>query len=877
MKNRSFRKPPLPARWLLSLMSVYQSDFLSEGDFNEYYFNILGSEGRTKALRWYWSQVILSLPTYIVLIIKWRIAMLKNAFKITFRLIKRHKGFSFINIAGLSVGIACSILVLLYVCDELSFDRFHEKADRIYRITADASGRSDFRIHQLGTPAILSRTLLDKYPKVEEVTRLTDLDQTIVQTEKRSFKENRVFAAEPSFFRIFSFPLLEGSPDTALAEPNKVVITQSAARKYFGNSDPMNRRIQMDLDGDVVACIVSGVAEDVPQNSHFRFDFLISLETFEWIRPTGNHLRDWFRNNHITYLLLCEGAGQAEVENNLAEILDTYAFAGEAHSWKWTLTPLAGIHLQSDLRTGLEPNGSATYVVIFAVIAFLILLIACINFTNLSTARSARRAKEVAIRKVVGSERKQLIKQFLGESILFSFLSLILALVLIHIFLPHYQTLIGRSLAIPLFSNIRILLGLMGGAVLVGLISGFYPSFFLSSFSPMHVLRAPLLKGRQSRAPRLRSGLVIFQFSMSILLIIGIITIFKQIDYIRNARLGFDKEYVVIVHNADKLGEGSQVLKDKLRQVSGIEQVSSARYIPGTRFTNIGISIPGVDGSALNMTLDICSCDQNFRDTLRMEMAEGRFFRTDFPADRSAIVINEETVRYFRLEDPLGKSIIFPYAEKEYVIIGILRDIHYEPLHNMVNRMGLILPGSFFPDHDRYIFGRIRLDDVPGTLDSIKKTWRALSPGIPFEFSFLDENLDRAYSNEIRTGKIVGVFSSLAVLISCLGIFGLAAFMAEQRTKEIGIRKVMGAKLSDIILLLSRETMKWVLISNVIVWPLGFLIMGRWLQNFAYRVDMGMGVFLLAGGIALGTALLTISFLLLKAARSNPIDSLRYE
>ena len=799
--------------------------------------------------------------------------MLNNAVKITFRLIKRHKGFSFINIVGLSVGIACSILVLMYVGDELSFDKFHKKADRIYRIQADASGRGDFRIHQLGTPAILSQTLLDNYPKVEEVTRLTDFDESIVRTDKRSFKESRVFAAEPSFFRIFSFSLLEGSPETALAEPNKVVITQSAARKYFGNSDPMNQRLQIDLDGDVISCAVTGVTDDVPQNSHFRFDFLVSLETFEWSRWT-----DWFRNNHTTYLLLKEGVSQIEAENNLTEILDTYAFAGEAHSWKWTLTPLTGIHLHSDLSTGLEPNGSSTYVVIFAVIAILILLIACINFTNLSTARSARRAKEVAIRKVVGSEQKQLIQQFLGESILFSCLSLILALVLIHIFLPYYQTLIGRSLTIPLLTNIWILPALIGLAVLVGIIAGFYPAFFLSSFLPMHVFRTPLLKGKQRRTLRLRSGLVIFQFSMSILLIIGTITMFKQIEYIRNARLGFDREHVVIVHNADKLGEGSKVLKDNLRQISGIEQVSSAGNIPGTRFSNIGImAIPGIDGSDLNMTLDISSCDHNFLDTLKMDMAEGRFFRTDFPADNSAIVINEETVRYFGLEDPLGKTIKFPFNDHEYVIIGILRDIHYESLHNSVNRMGFILPGSLFSDHDRYVFSRIRSSDVSGTLANIKKTWRSLSHGIPFEFSFLDENLDRAYSHEIRTGKIVGLFSSLAILISCLGIFGLAAFMAEQRTKEIGIRKVMGAKLSDIILLMSRETMKWVLIANVIVWPLGFLMMRRWLQNFAYRIDMGLDVFLLAGGIALGTALLTISFQFLKAARSNPIDSLRYE
>jgi putative ABC transport system permease protein len=533
--------------------------------------------------------------------------------------------------------------------------------------------------------------------------------------------------------------------------------------------------------------------------------------------------------------------------------------------------------LHSDLSTGTEPNSNATYVIIFTIIAFLILFIACINFVNLSTARSAKRAREVGIRKVVGSQKSQLIKQFLGESIIFAFFSLVLALLFIQIFLPYYRHLTGKSLLLPYLENVGIIPGLIGLTLFVGLISGIYPALFLSSYRPVCVLKSSIFTRRNKEALRLRNGLVIFQFSMSALLIIGTIVIYDQLEYIRNKRLGFNKDHVIVIHNANKLGEQSLVLKQRLLQYSGTENATSSRYIPGKKFSNLGIDIAGIDKTSLNMTLDVSSCDHDFCNTLKMELAEGRFFSQDFPADTSAIVINEETVHYFGLTNPLGKHIYIPYREKDFQIIGVIKNIHYKSLHKKVKRMGLVLPKTVFSDHDRYIFARVKSENISETLDYMKKAWDSLSSGLPFEYSFLDEELEGLYNQEINTGKIVASFSSLAILISCLGIFGLAAFLAEQRTREIGIRKILGAKLSDVIVLLIKDFMKWIFIANLVVWPVGFFIMNRWLENFAYRINIGIEVFLLTGGLAVSIAIMTISYQVTKAATANPADSLRYE
>ncbi|MBN2431795.1 MAG: ABC transporter permease [Acidobacteria bacterium] len=864
-------RPPRLARRLLALMSAWDETFSSTGDFDEFHQAIARRHGAARAWLWYWGQVLRSLPAYAVFTVNWRVAMLKNYARIVVRNVKRHKMFAVINILGLAVGFAGSLLVMLYVMDELRYDTFHENAPRIYRVTVDATGRGDFRIHQLGTPAPLAPTLLDTCPAVESATRLTPLGEVLVRGGGQAMKEERVMAAESSLFRIFSFPLAAGDARTALDQPGTVVLTRSAAGKYFGEQDPLGQTLSLRLGDEVYPCRISGIAADVPGNSHFRFDLLVSLATFEWSRRT-----DWFMNHHITYVLLSQGASPQGLADALAGILTTHAFSGKKHSWTWTPQPLLDIHLHSDLPTGREANGDITTVVLFSLIALLILVIAGINFVNLSTARSVRRTREVGVRKVLGARRAQLVKQFLGESVLFSLAALGLALVLAWLALPLYRELTGKAMSLDLTSMLGMLPALVGVTILVGILAGIYPAWALARARPAHALRNTPRPSRRASF-RFRHGLVMFQFGISVLLIIGTLTIFHQLEYIRSADLGFDRQQVVVVHDADKLGDQLAVFKDQLRADPGIVAVTAARNIPGRSFSNIGIGIDGVDATDRNMTLDITACDPDFAATLKLEMLRGRFFGRDGPADAAAMVINEETVRYFGLPQPLGARIKIPFDKKEFTVIGVVRDIHYESLHTRVKRMGLVLPGSLFPGGERYVFCRVRPVNMTRTLGVMKEHWQRFAGGIPFDYSFLDETLNDIYTRDMQTGRIVALFSSLAVFISCLGIFGLAAYMTEQRTREIGIRKILGAGLSHVLLLLSRDTLRWVAVAGLVIWPVGYFVMTGWLAQFAYRAPLGVGVFLASGGITLLAALLAVGVQFVRAAAAAPVDSLRYE
>jgi len=864
-------RPPRLARRLLALMSAWDDNFSSTGDFDEFHQAIARRQGSARAWLWYWGQVLRSLPAYAVFAVNWRVAMLGNYARIVLRNVKRHKMFAVINILGLAVGFAGSLLVMLYVMDELRYDTFHEKAERIYRVKVDATGRGDFRIHQLGTPAPLAPTLLDSCPAVEAATRLTPLGEILVRGGGQTMKEEQVMAAESSLFRIFSFPLAAGDATAALDQPGTVVLTRSAAEKYFGERDPLGETLSLQVGDEVYPCQISGIAADVPGNSHFRFQLLVSLATFDWSRRT-----DWFMNNHITYVLLSEGAAPPALADALAGILTTHAFSGKKHSWTWTPEPLLDIHLHSDLATGRTANGDITRVRLFAAIALLILVIAGINFVNLSTARSVRRTREVGVRKVLGARRAQLVKQFLGESVLFSLAALGLALILTWLALPVYRELTGKSVSLNLAGQPGLLPVLAAVAVLVGLLAGLYPAWALARARPAHALRN-IPRPTRRTSFRFRHGLVMFQFGISVLLIIGTLTIFHQLDYIRSTNLGFDRQQVVVVHDADKLADQLALFKAQLRATPGIVAVTAARNIPGTSFSNIGIGIDGVDATDRNMTLDLTACDPDFAATLKLEMLQGRFFRHDGPSDAAAMVINEETVRYFGLPQPLGARVNIPYDNKEYTVIGVVRDIHYESLYTRVKRMGLVLPDSLFPNGERYVFCRVRPANMTRTLGVMKEQWQRFAGGIPFQYTFLDETLNEIYNRDLQTGQIVALFSSLAVFISCLGIFGLAAYMTEQRTREIGIRKILGAGRSHVLLLLSRDTLRWVAVAGLVIWPVGYVLMNRWLEQFAYRTPLGAGLFLAAGGIALLAALLSVGVQFVRAAAAEPVDSLRYE
>ncbi len=799
--------------------------------------------------------------------------MIKNYLKVAARNLARHKGYAFINVMGLAVGIAASVLIFLYVADELGYDRFHENADRIYRITADWSNNGDSRIHQLGTPHVLAKTIREKYPQVEALTQITGpFSDVVLRREDRALKESEVFAADDSFFDVFTYPLVKGDSRSALRDPNTVVLSETLAAKCFGQEDPMGQMIEIRLGGQTVLHTVSGVARDVPRNSHFRFEMLVSLVT---IFPTPN--MGWTWNNYITYLKLREGVTEALMEEKLAEIDKLYFEGGREHiPWIWTLEPVTWIHLHSDLVTGNQPNGSVAYVRLFTVVALLILVIAGINFVNLSTARSTRRAREVGIRKVVGSTRSQLVRQFLGESVLMSLVALAVGIGLIQAALPFYRNLAGRELALPYFGNPLIIPGLVALALAVGFLAGLYPAFFLSSFKQTEVLKGSRFGGKSRGALALRNGLVVFQFSMSVLLIIGSLVIGRQLDFIKNQRLGFDKDNVVAIHNADNLGNGLEVFRDRLLQHSDILGVTAVRALPGQGSPNWGIGVEGVQ-TERPLNMNFLTCDQDFADVLNIRMIEGRFMSRDYPSDVDAVVINGKAAEYFGIPEPVGKRIRIWWTKKDLTIIGIIDDFHFESLHRDVIPMGYILPEAIDSTRRPYLLAKIRSEKTTSVLSSIEKTWRSMSAGLPYEFTFLDQRIDNLYQNDNRAGKIVTLFSVLAIFVSCLGLFGLAAFVTEQRTKEIGIRKILGARLSTILWLLTGQFVKWVVVANLIAWPVGYWVMGRWLQGFAARTSLTAGLFIVSGLAAVAVAVLTVSSQVLRAAHANPTDSLRYE
>lgn len=799
--------------------------------------------------------------------------MIKNYLKVAVRNLLRHKGYAFINILGLAVGIAATALIFLYVRNELSFDRFHKNADRTYRLVADWSNRGDSRIHQVYTPFVLAQTIREKYPQVEFITQISGpFQDLVIRRGEKAIKLSDVFATGPSFFDVFSFPLIRGNPKSSLRDPNTVVLSQTIATTFFGQEDPLNKTIELKQQDEWTPLKVTGVVQDAPQNSHFRFDMLISMITI-YPKPSSG----WTANNYKTYITLQKGVTQKAMEEKLVEIDKIYFDGGREHiPWIWTLEPITSIHLHSDLVTGNQPNGSITYVRLFTAVAILILLIAGINYINLATARSARRAKEVGLRKVVGSLRSQLILQFLGESILMSFVAFLLAVILIQAALPLYQNLTGRTLGISYFSDPIVLPGLLGLALIVGLLSGLYPAFLLSSFKLTDVLKGSPMAGRRWGAFALRNGLVVFQFVMSVLLIIGSLVIYRQLEYVRNQNLGFDKEHVLIIHNADLLGDRLGAFEERLKQKSYVLGVTATSSIPGRGTPNWGIGVQGGDPNRpLNM--NFMTCDEDFAKLLNIQMVEGRFMSRDFPSDTSAVVLNKKGAEYLGIEHPIGKKLRIWWTEKNLTIIGIIDDFHFESLHKNVINMGYLLPETIHSTRRPYLLVKTRAAMTTDVLADIRKTWETVSDGLPTEFTFLDEKVNSLYQNDERAGKIVTLFSFLAIFVSCLGLFGLAAFVAEQRTREIGIRKVLGASLANIMWHLTGQFVKWVIVANVIAWPVGYWLMSRWLQGFAFRTSLSVWIFVLSGLFALAIAVVTVSSQVFRAALANPTESLKYE
>jgi putative ABC transport system permease protein len=801
--------------------------------------------------------------------------------KIAIRNFVKHLGFSLINVLGLAIGIACCLLIILFVRDETSYDGYHEKADQTYRI--GLHGFVQNRLFQgVVSASPMAPTLVREFPEVEVATRVRNFGFPVFRYQDKVFSEERVYWVDPSFFEVFTVKFIKGSPQTALPQPNTIVLTRSMARKYFGGDDPMGKSLNADKRRDYV---VTGVIEDCPRNSHFRYDFLASLGSYEDSRSTF-----WVSNNYHTYVVLRKGTSGGAFEAKLAELVKKYVgpqiqaaagitleqFFASGGEYRYFVQPLKDIHLRSHYEFELEPNGDIAYVYVFSLVALGILLVACVNFVNLATARSATRAREVGIRKTVGSHRSELVRQFLSETIFLSFLAVLTALGVAHLALPAFNNITGKSLAISYFGNPWTIPGLLAAAVFVGLLAGVYPAFFLASFDPVTVLKTEMA-GR-SRKSRLRNVLVVFQFAVSIILLIGTLIVQRQMTYIQDANLGFNREQVVIVRKTDDLGNQIDAFKQELLKSPAVISATNTEDIIGGVFGNSTYQVAGKTGLETHL-LSTCVTDADFIKTYEIGMAAGRFFEAGRPADAQNAVINETAVKSLGMTDPVGKQFLQPgqtaESSRTFTVIGVTKDFNFESLHSPVRPLIIHTRGP--QGRGGFVSVRIRPENIRETLAFLEKTWRKMASNQAFEFQFFDDHMDEVYRSEERTKQIFVSFSVLAVFVACLGLLGLAAFIAERRTREIGIRKALGASVGGIIVLLSGEFAKWVVLGNVVAWPVAYFSMKGWLQKFAFRTGITVWPFLLTSAAVLAIALLTVSYQTVKAATANPAESLKYE
>ncbi|MGE5796256.1 MAG: ABC transporter permease [Ignavibacteria bacterium] len=802
--------------------------------------------------------------------------MLKSYFKIAFRNLIRFKAYSLINIFGLAIGIAACIIILLFVTDEVSFDKHNEKAERIYRVHTRGKLLGN-ELNMAVSPAPLGETMVNDFPEVTASARIFYTPNMLIRYKDNVFNETRFFWADSSILDIFTIRFIQGDPKTALDQPHTVILTESLTEKYFGNEDPMDKIINME---DGTPYTIKGVIENCPPNSHFRYDMFASLSSWG-----GNERNDfWVSNNFYTYILLKEGTSATGLQKKLPEFARKYAgpqlqqllgitfdeALARGYNYEFIMQPLVNIHLNSHLDYEIEPNSDIRYVYIFSVIALFILFIACINFMNLSTARSSIRSKEVGIRKVLGSSKARLVLQFLAESTLLTFFSVLIAIVLVEIFLPSFGTLAGKELRTGYFDNFLVIPALVITIIIVGTIAGTYPAFFLSSFQPVKVL-----KGGAGAVSRnwLRSGLVIFQFTITIVLFICTFIVAGQMKYIQEKNLGFDKEHVLVIQRAWTLENQVQAFKDELMKNTDIISVSNTDNLPGRNF-NQTVFKPEDAPLSQQYPLATMGTDYDFAKTLGLKVLDGRFFSKEISTDTTAVVLNEEAVKFMELIDPLGKRLILPGQNNPPItIVGILRDFHYESLRQKIRPLAVFINKG----GTQFLAVRIKPHKVSQSVHFIQGQYKKFVPDKPFEYFFLDDDFNNLYQSEQKTGQIFSAFSILAIFIACLGLLGLTAFTVERRIKEIGIRKVLGASVSKIIFLIAKEFLKWIIIANLIAWPIAYYFMNNWLENFAYRAGITLWSFIYSGVIALIIALLTVSSQIIKAAASNPVEALRYE
>jgi len=849
------KRPPRLAEQLLRMILLKEELCEKLGDFEEGFQYELKTKRAHKACLWYWSQVLKAIPLSVKNLFYWSFSMLKNYFKIAFRHIKRHKAYSILNITGLALGMACCILILFWVQDELSTDKFHEKIDSLY-VVRNIQHYGNETKEGMGSVPAFGPALKAEYPEIINTARFNNGQGEFLFTRgKTKFKE-LIQMADPEIFQIFTFPLIQGRIEDLFSGPNVMVLSESLADKYFGRGNPVGNIITVNEEYDFK---VVGVMKDIPHNSTIRFNAWIPLEFANTVFRQ-DYTKTWYNLGFRTY---AEVGPNFDLESFNKKILNRIRDSRPETNSEPFLYPFSQVYLQV--------WGRIVQIRIFTIIAFLILIIACINFMNLTTARSSQRSKEVGLRKVVGARRVQVTKQFFGESILFTFISLITALILVRILMPFFRTLTGKPLHFLSLINGPMIGGIFAVTALTGIIAGIYPALFLSSFRPAAVLKGKGISGK--KGDLFRKILVVLQFSLSVILIIGTLVVFNQVKYIKNKDLGFDKEHLLYIRVEGNLRKSYASMKYELLQSPGIKNVSLTTHSPTGIYNN------GQDWDwegrepNINPLVTYFGADPDFLETFQMEIAEGESFRKGTENSGSNVLINERFAEIMNLDNIIGARLSQEGLTLQ--VIGVVKDFHFTPLNREIGPL-LLYHNPQMREYN-YMFIRLKPGDIPEALAAIEKAAKKFNPGFPFEYRFLDQDYDRLYRSLEREMGIVRTFTILAILISCLGLFGLASFTAEQRTKEIGIRKVLGASISKIIFMLSKEYAKWVLIANVIAWPVAYYLMHRWLSDFPYRITLSWTIFFGTALLSVLIAQITVTFQALKAAHSDPIDSLRYE
>jgi len=807
--------------------------------------------------------------------------MLKNYIKIAIRNLKKYRGYSLISIFGLAVGLACTILIMLFIINELSHDRYNKKADQIYRACLKFNMGSN-QFDSANCPVPLAPTMVEEYSEVIAATRLYHLNYrnkyVYVRYKDKQFKELNFLWADPTIFNVFTIPLIAGDPAAALSKPNSVVLTPASAQKYFGDENPIGKMFTLQ-DGSLYE--VTGIAQKLPPTSHFHFDFLASFSSIKKSRDP-----EWYDTAVYTYIVLQDKYNWRELNNKLPALSRKYVapiiekamgvsydkFIESGNYFGFFIEPLLDIHLYSDVGNGLGKKGNINTVIVFSGIALLILIIAAINFINLVTARSTIRANEVGVRKIVGSSRRQLIFQFLAESVITSIISLFLAMVMVNLLLPSMNDLLGSELSLSFISDWQFILIIILIILIIGILAGSYPALLLSSFKPVEVLKGKIQSGTKGQL--FRKVLVVFQFVASIVLITGAIVIYSQLQFMRDKDLGFNKEQIIIIQNVNKLDKNQKSFKDQLIQHADIKSATFTDCLPQMMLEVKPFQKIGAESNE-NHTLITISADHDFNSTFQVTMNAGRYFNRMYSTDANTVILNQAAVKSLNFENPLDEELLLLGRNKRKMdVIGVVNNFHTETIHEQIKPMAAILirniPGEF-------LSVRIQPGRIRESLEFIENQWNQFVPNQPLEYTFFNDQFNQSYQSEIQSEKIITVFSTLAIFIACLGLLGLASFTATRRTKEIGIRKVLGASVSSTVVLLSQEFLKWVIIANIIAWPIAWYAMSEWLQSFAYKIELAWWMFFISGCLALIIAVLTVSLQAIKTAIANPIESLRYE